>query len=59
MNVEKSAKPASKFDQEAKFNEEKYLCRYCGKPTWSNTVAIWCSDGDLEGGKCEFKLLSG
>lgn len=49
----------SRFWPDAKVCEKRYWCPYCGKPTFSSKVAVWCSESDLEGGTCEYKLLSG
>ena len=50
------------FDNEAELaTDERYItkCPYCGSQIFGNKVAIWCANSDLEGGDCNFKLMSG
>lgn len=49
----------SKFDLEAEITEKKYWCPKCGSPVFANHVAVWCSKSDLEGGDCDYYLMSG
>lgn len=50
----------SKFDPDAKITEKQYWCPKCGAPTFSNQVAVWCSQNkDLEEGDCDYQLMSG
>jgi len=37
----------------------KYSCPYCNSPMFHNDVAAWCINSDIEGGVCEYKLMSG
>lgn len=52
--------PESKFMPDAELVlDEKYKCHYCGSPIFSSKVAVWCIHSDLEGGDCDYKLMSG
>jgi len=52
--------PESCWNQNAKLVlDEKYKCHYCGSPIFSDEVAVWCIHSTMEGGTCEYRLMSG
>lgn len=36
-----------------------FACPKCGAPVYADDVAVWCSRSDLEGGDCDYCLMSG
>lgn len=50
----------SKWNDRAELDtDEKYSCPYCGSPIFSDGVAVWCIHNTMEGGECEYRLMSG
>lgn len=51
--------PVSRVENAKLVTDDKYKCPDCGAPVFANGAAVWCSRSTVEGGKCEYKLMTG
>jgi hypothetical protein len=56
-NAKELSKLAGRVESRPQLTES--VCPECGAPVYADRVAVWCSRSDLEGGDCDYCLMSG